>query len=170
MYIFLSLFGLRRKQGLATDKWQSGRGHSASKSDILNLPANAGDVRDADSIPGLGRSPGEGHGNLLQYPRPENPTDRGAWRATVRGVTQSRTRLSDLRCTHAPGVRGPGAVHQVILWPHLHPQGIPISSKALPERPGGPQGVSPQHPYLVLARWASSKQTRLAEPQPCQSL
>ena len=75
MYIFLSLFSLRRKQGLATGKWQSGRGHSASKSDILNTPANAGDVRDAASIPGLGRS-GEGHGNLPQYSRLKNAMDR----------------------------------------------------------------------------------------------
>ena len=40
------------------------------------------------SIPGLGRSPGEGNGNSLQYPCLENPTDRGAWRATVQGVTK----------------------------------------------------------------------------------
>ena len=82
MYIFLSLFSLRRKQGLAIGKWQSGRGHSASKSDILNTPVNAGDVRDAASIPGLGRSPGEGHGNLLQYSRLKNAMDREGWRAT----------------------------------------------------------------------------------------
>ena len=43
-----------------------------------NLPANAGDVRDASSIPGLGRSPGGGHGNLLQYSPLENPMDREA--------------------------------------------------------------------------------------------
>ena len=42
-------------------------------------------------IPGLGRSPGEGNGNPLQYSCLENPTDRGAWRATVHGVTMSRT-------------------------------------------------------------------------------
>ena len=47
---------------------------------VKNLPANAGD---AGSIPGLGRSPGEGNGNPLQYPCLENPMDRGAWRATV---------------------------------------------------------------------------------------
>ena len=54
-----------------------------------NLPANAGDV---GSVPGAG-SPGEGRGNLLQYSCLENPMDRGAWRATVRGVTKSWTRL-----------------------------------------------------------------------------
>jgi len=44
---------------------------------VKNLPANAGDERNADSIPGLGRSPGEGHGNPLQYSCLENPMDRG---------------------------------------------------------------------------------------------
>ena len=44
---------------------------------------------DLDSIPGLERSPGGGHGNPLQYPCLENPTDRGFWRATVHGVAKS---------------------------------------------------------------------------------
>ena len=47
------------------------------------------------SIPGLGRCPGGGHGNPLQYSCLENPMDRGAWWATVHGVTKSRMRLSD---------------------------------------------------------------------------
>ena len=47
---------------------------------VKNLPANAGDRRDAGSIPGLGRSPGEGNGLPLQYPCLENPMERGAWR------------------------------------------------------------------------------------------
>ena len=47
-------------------------------------------------IPGLGRSPGESNGNPLQYSCLENPTDRGAWRATVHGVTKSQTQLSNL--------------------------------------------------------------------------
>ena len=54
---------------------------------IKNLPANAGDVRDVGSIPRLGRSPGGGHGNPFQYSCLGNPMDRGAWRATVHGVT-----------------------------------------------------------------------------------
>ena len=53
---------------------------------------NAGD---SGSIPGLGRSPGEGNGNPLQDYCVENPMDRGAWQATVHGVAKSRTRLSD---------------------------------------------------------------------------
>ena len=50
---------------------------------------------DPGSIPGLGRSPGEGNGNPLQYSCLENPMDGGAWLATVHGVAKSRTQLSD---------------------------------------------------------------------------
>ena len=60
---------------------------------VKNLPASAGDVRDAGSIPGSGRSPGGGHGNPLQYSSLETPLDRGAWRATVHRVTKNRTQL-----------------------------------------------------------------------------
>ena len=58
---------------------------------IKNLPANAGDM---DLFPGLGRSPGIGNGNPLQYSCLENSMNRGAWWATVQGVTKSQTRLS----------------------------------------------------------------------------
>ena len=61
-----------------------------------NLPASAGATRDTGLIPGSGRSPGGGHSNPLQDSCLENPTDRGAWRVTVRGVTRSRTRLKRL--------------------------------------------------------------------------
>ena len=61
--------------------------------------ASACDVGDLGLIPGLGRSPGEGNGNPLQYSCLENPMDRGAWRATVHGVTKSWTQLSDF--THS---------------------------------------------------------------------
>ena len=54
---------------------------------IENLPANAGEVRDVGSIPGLGRSPGGGLGNPLQDSCLENPTDRETWKATVHRVT-----------------------------------------------------------------------------------
>ena len=53
-----------------------------------NLPANAGDIRDAGSVLGSGRSPGEGDGNPLQYSCLENPMDREAWWATVYGVVR----------------------------------------------------------------------------------
>ena len=53
---------------------------------VKNLPANAGDIREVGSIPGLGRSPGGGHGNPLQYSCLENPMDRGAWWVTSEGA------------------------------------------------------------------------------------
>ena len=61
---------------------------------VKNLPANAGDIRDASLIPGLGRSPGEGNGNPLQYSCLDS-MDRGAWQTTVHGVAKSQTQLSD---------------------------------------------------------------------------
>ena len=60
---------------------------------VKNLPANAGDTGDTGLIPGLGRSPGEGHGNPLQYSYLENPMDRGAWQATVDGVEKSQIQV-----------------------------------------------------------------------------
>ena len=60
---------------------------------IKNMPTNAGDVEDAGSSHRTGRSPGEGNGNPLQYSCLENSMDRGAWWATVHGVTKSRIRL-----------------------------------------------------------------------------
>ena len=60
---------------------------------VKNLPAKAGDVRDPGLIPGLGRSPGGGHGNPLQYSCLGNFMDSRAWQAIVHGVTKSRTRL-----------------------------------------------------------------------------
>ena len=63
-------------------------GGSAGKESVCN----AGDL---GLIPGLGRSPGEGKGDPLQYSGLEKSMDRGAWRATVHGVAKSQTRLSD---------------------------------------------------------------------------
>ena len=62
---------------------------------VKNPPANAGDARDAGSIPGLGRSSRVGNGNSLQYSCLENPMDGGAWWAAVHGAAESQTRLSD---------------------------------------------------------------------------
>ena len=56
---------------------------------VRNLPANAGATGDAGSAPGSGRSLGEGNGNPLQCSCLKNPTDRGAWRATVHGIAES---------------------------------------------------------------------------------
>jgi len=62
---------------------------------VKHPPANAGDTRDAGSIPGSGRSPGVGKGNLIQYSCLENSMDRGAWWATVHGAAKNGTRLSN---------------------------------------------------------------------------
>ena len=56
---------------------------------IKNLPANAVDTRDSGSIPGLGRSPGGGKGNPIQYPCLENPMDTGAWQNIVQGIPKN---------------------------------------------------------------------------------
>ena len=60
---------------------------------VKNLPVNAGDIRDASSVPGSGRSPGRSHGNPLQYFYLGNPMDREAWRATVHRIAKSWTQL-----------------------------------------------------------------------------
>ena len=58
---------------------------------VKNLPANAGDIRDAGSVTGSGRSPGQGQGNPLQYSCQEKPMGRGVWWATIHRVTESQT-------------------------------------------------------------------------------
>ena len=63
---------------------------------VKNPPANAGDIKDTGSIPGLGRSAGAGNGNPLQYSYLENPVDRGAWWATVHSVVKNQTQLERL--------------------------------------------------------------------------
>ena len=63
---------------------------------VKNLPVNAGDVRDLDSIPGSGRSPGGRHSNPLPYSCLENSMDKGAWQAIVHRITESQTWLQRL--------------------------------------------------------------------------
>ena len=83
-----------RKESVTTD-WLALWGSQVALV-VKNLPANAGDIRDSGSIPGLGRSPGEGNGNPLQYFCLENPMDREAWRAIVHRVATSWTWLKRL--------------------------------------------------------------------------
>ena len=64
---------------------------------VKNPPANARDIKDVGSIPGSGKSLGEGNGNPLQYSCLENPTDRGAWWVTIHEVTKVR---HDLQLNH----------------------------------------------------------------------
>ena len=66
---------------------------------VKHLPANAGDIRDEGLIPGSGRSPGEGHGNPLQYSCLEKSMDREVWWAAVHRIAKSQTRLK-LLSTH----------------------------------------------------------------------
>ena len=61
---------------------------------VKNLPINAGDAREVSSVPVLGRSPGVGNANSFQESGLENSKDRGAWQATVHGVSKSQTQLS----------------------------------------------------------------------------
>ena len=71
---------------------------------VKNPSANEGDIRDVGSIPGLGRSPGGVHGNLLQYSCLKNAMNRGAWRAMVLRAAKSHTwlkRLSTHPHTHS---------------------------------------------------------------------
>ena len=74
-------------------------GYSAGFPGGSEVKASACNVGDLGSIPGSGRSPGEGNGNPLQYSCLENPMDGGTWWATVHGVAKSRTRLSNF--THS---------------------------------------------------------------------
>ena len=68
---------------------------------VSNLTASARDIRDMDSIPGSGWSPGGGHGNPLQYPYLENPMDTGAWWATSTGSQRVRHSWGGWACTRA---------------------------------------------------------------------
>ena len=75
------------------DQWLSGE----------ESACNAGGTGDAGSIPGLGRSLGEGNGNPLQYSCLENPIDRGAWQATVRGISRVGHNLATKPTMPLPG-------------------------------------------------------------------
>ena len=91
-------------------------------SEVKASACNAGDL---GSIPGLGRSPGEGNGNPLQSSCLENPMDKGAWWATVHGVAKSRTWLSDFTSLHFSTFYLKELVTIVIeyyfLWLHVYP-------------------------------------------------
>ena len=84
--------------------------HLGGFSGVSGIKESAHNEGNLGSIPGLGRSPGEGHGNPLQYSCLENSMDRGAWQAVVHGVTKHQTRLKG---QHFP-------FHRVLLCMHAH--------------------------------------------------
>ena len=83
---------------------------------VKNPLTNAGDIRDAGSIPGSGRSPVRGHGNPLQYSCLENPMDREAWKAVVHTVAKSWTRLKEVSTQH-----GKAEIPRVVKKPKQKP-------------------------------------------------
>ena len=126
---------------------------------VKNLPANAGHVRDVGLIPGLGRSPGEGHGNPLQYSCLENPMDRGAWRATAHRVAKSWTPLSNFTlfincCLVSQKVKRLPAVQETwvrsLCWEDPLEKEMAIHSSSFSweipwtEKPGGLQSMGSQ--------------------------
>ena len=82
---------------------------------VKNPPANSGDVRDEGLIPGSRRSPGRGHDNPVQYSCLENPTDRGAWQATVHGIA---TLSLFFHMTCVKSHEGQQAIFAQIISPH----------------------------------------------------
>ena len=105
-------------------------GHRSSQVVLVvrNLPANAGDMKHAGLIPELGRSPGEGHSNPLQYSCQENPVDRGAWWAMVHRVTKSRARLKQLSmhrstCQAHMCNKSPGSLDAQVMLAVFRPAG-----------------------------------------------
>ena len=89
--------------------------------------ASARNAGDLGSIPGLGRSPGEGNGHPLQSSCLENSMDGGAWWATVHGVTKSRTRLSDFTFFSFFLLSGHSLQEVVLLGDHMR---VPVSANA----------------------------------------
>ena len=130
---------------------------------VKKMLAHAGDVRNVGWTPGVGKSPGEGKGNLLQCSCLENSVDRGAWWATVHGVAKSRTRLSDL--THTPETQTMSAAAAKSL--HSHPTlcdpmdcSLPGSSVHGFSRQECWSGVPLPSPKLCLKRLKSRCQQR----------
>ena len=84
--------------------------------EVKNKNASVGDIRDLGLIPGLGRSPGEGNGNPLQYSCLGNPMDRGAWQATVHEVAMSQIGLSTKNNFNVSLIQGHTKVESQVYW------------------------------------------------------
>ena len=155
-----------------------------------NLPTNAGDTGDVSSIPGLGRSPGGGNGNLPQYSCLENPMNRRGWKPTVHGVTESDTteQLNNLPCGLRDSLLEMKALTEpwwsllpehpspccalaiaLLLWGHSWPVACASSSIGQPSRlqccfwsPSQSQRAS-----SISAQWLVPLQPRFPWPFPC---
>ena len=145
---------------------------------VKNPPANAGDIRDMGSIPGLGRSPRGGHGNPLQYSCLGNLMDRGAWWGTVHRVAKSRTRLKWLNThTHTIGASAlPWSLTwAMLLWTEIVrlfcPWGTPTASFCRnPYNPEGiPLGWSPLKMSQVHLPSQASLWLQVKVSHPCSS-
>ena len=138
-------------------------------------PANGGDIRDTGSIPGLGRSPGGGHGNPLQYSYLENSMDRGAWQAMVHKSAKCQTWLKWLsmhafvwKITWVLRVRAPQNILKDMLpWPcYLLP--IPHAFYPIPTHA---LLVNPSHSFLVsLSCIVGFAVTLVLKKQVCPSM
>ena len=126
---------------------------------VKNLPANPGNVWDVGSIPRLGRSPGRGHGNSLQFSYLLNPMDRGAWWTTVYSVTKSWTWRSNLACMHACM----SGLVSFRVTPFSSP-GSPLRNLCLPSN----RGVSDSPCPTIKSLWPS-KLGSLGTPLPGQA-
>ena len=104
-WVYLGFKGVLQGFSIGEKTFESCRPFGGASQVVLvikNLPTNAGDVSDIGSFLGLGRSPGGGLGNLVEYSCLENPMDRGAWQPEVHRVAQSRTRLKRLSTPARP--------------------------------------------------------------------
>ena len=123
----ISYLGATRITQTWTSPWASGM-----KLVVKNPPTNAGDLRDTGSVPGLGRFPGGGNGNPLQYPCLNNPMDRETWWVTVHRVTKSRTRLRQFS-THEQLLKLENVKHRSQLRSICVPNSQHLYSEVSPE-------------------------------------
>ena len=140
---------------------------------LKNLPANAGDP---GSIPGLGRSPRVRNGNPLQYSHLGNPMDRGAWWATVHGVTKSQTRLSDCHLRDGGGgaaVGYPGTFWGVASTLHLLLGFKGCHAPHCVTNPGRPAAVTGELDASLETNWRQTHRQTLeatrASPHPVKT-